>query len=134
MTAPSLAPVTTAFLEQIRAATGRPIGDLAAPPAADVPYGFLAKIDTRWSGSLRNAHEVAQIVYQLTCVGVTTEQVEWLEHAARVALATPPAVTGWVLSHFRTPDQPGGIRIDQDVNPPLAYSTPQWRLWAQPTV
>lgn len=135
MTAPSLAPIHTALLQLLRTGTGKQIGDLGAPPEPVPPYGFLAKVDARWSGSLRNPHEQVAITYQLTCVALDSAGVEWLEAKARQVLAEPPVVPGWSLSRWRPPldSGQGGIRLDRDVTPHLAFSTPQWRMWAQPT-
>lgn len=130
--APSLAPIAAALLERLRAGTDRPIGDLGAPPDAEAPYGFLSRVDARWHGSMANPHEMVTVVFQLQCVAFDTAGVDYLEHRARLALAEPPSAEGWRILRYLPPDSPGGIKVDRDVEPPLAFSTPQWRLTAQP--
>jgi len=132
LVAPSLAPISTALLERLRTSTGRPIGDLGAPPNASSPYGFLSRTDTRWTGSLRNPHEMVVVTYQVQCVALDTAGVEFLEHRVRLALAVPPQADGWRVLRFAPPDGPSGIRVDRDVTPALAYSTPQFVITAQP--
>lgn len=128
---PSLAPLSAALLASLRAQITR-VGDLSAPAAAAPPYAFLTKVDTRWTGSLANPFEMVVVTYQVQCVALDTAGVEFLEHRARIALATPPVIPDWRVLRYITPSGPGGIRVDRDVNPPLAYSTPQWQLTAQP--
>lgn len=129
--APSLAPLHAALKARL-ATTGRPVGDSAAPPDAAPPYYFLTRGDTRWSGSLSNPHEMVTVVFQVQCVALDTAGVEWLEHRARLALADPPPAAGWRILRYLPPDGPGGVRIDRDIEPPLLYATPRWRLTAQP--
>ena len=132
LVAPSLASLSTAILERLRTSTGRPIGDLGAPPNAAAPYGFLTRTDTRWTGSLRNPHEMVVVVYQVQCVALDTAGVEFLEHRVRVAMADPPSAAGWRVLRYAPPDGPSGVRVDRDVTPHLAFSTPQFRITAQP--
>lgn len=128
--APSLAPISAAVLAALRTKITR-VGDLGAP-AGGVPYAFLSRTDTRWTGSLRNPHEMACVTYQVQCVALDSAGVDFLEHKAREALAVAPLAAGWRVLRYVPPDGPGGIRVDRDVTPALAFSTPQWRLWAQP--
>lgn len=131
LVAPSLAPLSAAVLAALRTQI-RHVGDLGAPPGADPPYAFLSKTDTTWTGSMRNPFEMVVVTYQVQCVALDTAGVEFLEHRARQALAEPPAVEGWRVLRYMPPDGPGGIRLDRDVTPHLAFATPQWRLTAQP--
>jgi hypothetical protein len=132
MVSPSLAPLSAAILAQLRNSTGRPIGDLGAPPDASPPYGFLTRIDTRWTGSLRNPHEMVVVTYQVQCVALDTAGVEYLEHRVRLALAVPPQAEGFRVLRYAPPDSPSGIRVDRDVTPHLAFSTPRFTITAQP--
>jgi hypothetical protein len=132
LVAPSLAPLAAALLDRLRTSTGRPIGDLGAPADAGLPYGFLSRGDTRWTGSLRNPHEMVVVIYQVQCVALDTAGVEYLEHRVRQALATPPAAAGFRILRYLPPDGPAGIRLDRDVTPHLAFSTPRFTITAQP--
>jgi hypothetical protein len=132
LVAPSLAPLAAALLDVLRRGTGRPIGDLAAPPDASLPYGFLSRVDARWTGSLANPHEMVVVVYQVQCVALDTAGVEYLEHRVRLALAVPPPAEGFRVLRYAPPDSPSGIRVDRDVTPHLAFSTPRFTITAQP--
>ena len=132
LVAPSLATLSTAILDRLRTSTGRPIGDLGAPPDAAAPYGFLSRGDTRWSGSLRNPHEMVTVVYQVQCVALDSDGVEWLDHRVRSALSLPPPAAGWRVLRYAPPDGPSGVGLDRDVTPHLAFSTPQFVITAQP--
>lgn len=131
MTAPSLAPLTQAVLEALRTRIPN-VGDLGKPAGAEPPYAFLSRAHTRWTGSMGNPHEMVIAVYQVQCVAYDSDGVDWLEHQARQALASPPVVTGWRVLRYLPPDGPGGVRLDDDVDPPVAFSSPQWRVTAQP--
>lgn len=130
MVAPSLAPLHAAVLAALRSRIPR-VGDMGAPEG-DPPYAFLSRTDTRWSGSLANPHEMVTAVFQVQCVALDSAGVDWLEHRARLALALPPVAEGWLVLRYLPPDGPGGIRVDRDVTPHLAFSTPEWRVTAQP--
>lgn len=131
MTAPSLAPITASVLAALRSQISR-VGDLGAPTGG-VPYAFLARSDTAWEGSLRTPFQVVRVTYQVQCVALDSAGVDFLEHKARTALDAPPVVAGWRVLRYMVPDGPGGIQRDEDTTPHLFFSTPQWRLWAQPT-
>lgn len=81
---------------------------------------------------MRNPFEMAVVIYQVQCVALDSAGVEFLEHRARQALAEPPSAEGWRVLRYMPPEGPGGTRLDRDVTPHLAFSTPQWRLTAQP--
>lgn len=131
---PSLAPIAAALLDTLNAGTPEHIafGDLGAPPGAGDLYGFLTRVDLAWSGSWANPHEMATVVYQAQCVGLDAAGVEALEHLVRVLLAPAPSVAGWQVIDWESLGGPG-IRVDRDTTPERAYSTPRWRLIAQPT-
>lgn len=131
--APSIAPITLAIATALET-TGRPIGRNGAPAAPGLPYSFLTRLGTTWSGSMANAAEMVAVVYQATCVGLSDEQVEWMDAAARRVLAEPPVVAGWEFVEWLVPEGDPGVRPDDD-DPAqrLLFTIPQWRLIAMPT-
>lgn len=86
--------VTDALLETLRSATGKAIGDHAAPANAPgsefptMPYGVLFSLsggdaDGPPFGAMFSE---ASVVYQVTCVGETRSQCEWMSDKVRAAV------------------------------------------------
>lgn len=134
--APSIAPITAAVVAALET-TGRPIGRNGAPPTGpdgvSTPYAFVTRTAQTWTGSWANAAEMASIAYQVTCVGATDDEVEWMYARARDVLADAPVVAGWEFIEWLAPEVDPGVRPDDDdPNERLLFTTPIWRLTAMP--
>lgn len=118
---------------------GLVVGDGVAP--ADGPA--LLKAGTGYAvvyptaggasyGTLHDHAEDAEIIMQVTCVGATREQAQWLADAANVLLdgmdvedRSIPLVTLEVAP---------GVSRDDGQTPPVFYSTPRYRIFTTPGV
>lgn len=99
-------------------------------PDGDPPYAVVYGIPGgRTAGTLDDPHEDAEMVYQVTCVGTTSEQAEWVTDRA-LGLAKGFPATGLIVSDVEVflP----GIQRDDDVTPPLFYATPRFTFRVTP--
>jgi hypothetical protein len=117
--------LTSNLRTALATATGRPWGSGKAPvkepKEADYPYGILYVIDGGgYSGPPFHHPEAdADCVYQLTSVGLTVSNVEFMADKARTAIlgrdengafATDiPAPEGWIVNNRRPDTPPGGV-------------------------
>lgn len=81
-------------------------------------------------GSLDDPYEDADLLYQVTCVGRTREQAEAITNRA-MALLNGFSVTGRSIA-LVSPEGTPGTRPDHDVDPPVFYSTPRFRIKTTP--
>jgi len=85
------------------------------------------------SGTLRNPDEVATSVYQLSCVGATRRQAEWLaDHHRNILLASTLTVTGRKVMLVRFEAFLGTIREDVVGQPPIFQTVERYRIWTEP--
>ena len=121
---------TDAVIAALEAA-GLTVGDADAEGLTP-PYAVVYKIDGgEYEGSFENPYEDAELIYQVTCVGVTREQAEWVADKAMVLL------NGLTVADRRialvSPEGGPGTRPDRDVTPHVWYSTPRFRLKSTPS-
>lgn len=91
MTVPNRSTITDAFLLLLRSSTGQPIGDHTAPSQAEMtdeeffPYAIVYSIEGgELTGPPLSAPEAdGEFVYQVTSVGTTRKQAEWMADRAR---------------------------------------------------
>jgi len=90
-TKPLYAAVTT-----LLAGTGKSVGQAQRPEAGVAPYMVLYPLpDTRNEGGLSDPHQIAVQTFQVTCVGDTMAEAQWMQAKAREALlGVTPAFTG----------------------------------------
>lgn len=119
---------TDAVITTLEAA-GLTVGDGDAS-GLTAPYAVVYTIDPNYYGTLDNPYENADIVYQVTCVGKTREQAEWVQDKAMVLL-DGFEVDGRHIAHVR-PDGGPGVRPDRDVTPPVFFSTPRFTVKTTP--
>lgn len=82
-------------------------------------------------GNLDGAYGDAELIYQVTCVGSSARQAEWLADRVDEALLGGVSVSGRrvrVIPH----DNPAGARED-DVTPSIFSATPRYRLMTTPS-
>jgi hypothetical protein len=136
------------------APAGRPhtVGVIAALQAVGLTVGdAVGALDTtatqKWAvvygggvglldGTLRDERSDASPVIQVTSVGTTAEQSEWVADTVRRTLLARPVTLA--VSHRRVlsisvqASQP--TRRDDDVHPPLFYGVDLYRISTTPTV
>lgn len=132
MTVATSRPLTTALLAALRAAHSR-VGDAAAPSDLTLPYAVLYPFGVGpLSGPVSDSHADADSTVQLTCIGSTREQAEWLADKLRPTALGPLTVTGRkVMQSLLETSQP--VRRDDDVQPPLFVAVDQYRFLTTPS-
>lgn len=78
--------VTDAFLALLRTGTSKPVGDHALPDhTPDQPFAVVYSLPGGgFDGPpLTNPEDSSEFVYQVTSVGVTRQQAEWMADAIR---------------------------------------------------
>lgn len=78
------------------ATTGKEVGGAQRPEAADPPYMVLYPLpDDRNEGSISDPHQIAIQLFQVTCVGDTMAEAQWMQAKSREALlGVIPAFAG----------------------------------------
>lgn len=120
---------TDAVIETLEEA-GLTVYDGKAPQTVPDHYAVVHHINDEFFGTLENPFEDANLVYQVTCVATTREQVEWVMDKAMILL-DGFEVEGRHIAFVR-PDGGPGIRWDADVNPPVFYATPRFTIKTTP--
>lgn len=129
MSAPPIVRVHTDAVIAALEAAGLTVGDADAAGLAP-PYAVVYHINDTFSGTLEDAYEDADMVYQVTSVGTTREQAEWVQDKAMVLLGGFD-VEGRFISNVR-PDSGPGVRPDRDVTPHVFFSTPRFTIKTTP--
>ena len=117
------------IVAQLAAATGKAIGEAAAPADVTTPYAVVYPLpDLGGEGPLTDPHQVVVWGFQVTGVGRTMEEATWMQHKIRAALlGWAPTVAGLGTTPIHL-DSGSGILRDADVAPPLFYSTDRFAV------
>lgn len=110
---------------------GVAVGDAEAPSGVAPPYCVVYPIpggDTY--GTLGAPNDDAELVYQVTCVGVSRKQAEWLADKA-LGLLAGLSITGRSVPVVSLDSAPG-IQRDDTKSPPLFWAAPRFRLTTTP--
>lgn len=127
--------VTDAVLARLQSAMD--CGDGVAPTVtknADglpvSPYAVLYPLtDLDGGGALDDGLQWAMRHFQVTVVGGSREQAEWGQMKARETLmGWSPSVSGLSCGKVEL-DDPTGVDRDDDVAPPLFFTTDRYRLF-----
>jgi hypothetical protein len=127
------APVT-AWMAQVIAAAGLPVGVNDLPAGAALPYLVVADVDggEQWGPPLGSAAAAVGLVFQVDAIGRRQDQARALADRARRAVLGRAASGGWAVD----PDPPAGLRIvhrDFDGGTPDGSPTPEGtdpnRVW-----
>lgn len=134
--------LTDAMIDLLERGTGKLVGDHKAPirpdgmPESDYfPHCILYAVPgTLFDGSLKDASEDALVNYQVTSVGLTRVQCEWMADRVRAVMLSRTPQGSWqvpvtspagisVNGRLPFPGFSGGIDIDGD--PPYeVFSSP----------
>lgn len=119
-----------------RTVDGDLIGGWQGPPGESEfrPYAIVYPLPGgTFDGTLADPDDDADLLYQITCVGGTRQQCEWVADQIHDVLTDPGTVTVPGRSVVRVvPDMAGGVRRDDTVRPPVFIATPRFRLWTTP--
>lgn len=129
--------VTDALLTGLASDTGKNIGDSAAPSDTTMPYAVLYRLAGGAPfSSLDHGNQYAIVTLQVTSVGETPEQAEWMKDKVRegmLDLSNFTAPSGFRFEHVNL-DLDGGVNRDDDLGTePLFYGVDRFRLWVVPT-
>lgn len=109
------------------------VGDGEAPKDADPPYLTVYAISGgSRRGPLARPSDDADLIYQVSCTGVSRQQAEWLADRAQ-ALLGGLDVPGRRILHISL-ESHGGVQRDDDIDPPVFTSTPRFRIISTPGV
>ena len=129
MSVPTFRTHTDAVIETLETA-GLTVGDADAE-GLTVPYVVVYSIPGgRLFGTLDAPHDDGELVYQVSCVGSTREQAEWLVDKAMILLQGFDV--GGRSVAFVTIDSNPGVRRDDDITPPVFLATPRFRITTTP--
>jgi hypothetical protein len=117
------------------AAAGLDVGDGVAPGGDTPPEKYVVVYPLPGGsreGTLAGPWDDAELVYQLTCVGITRLQAEWVRDKAEAAMLTGLTVTGRNIALVRPDEGDSGTYRDDTQTPPLYYATPRYRIYTTP--
>ena len=127
-------PVVRAHTDGVIAALeaqGLTVGDAVAPEDVGPPYVVVYPIaGGGLSGSLADPNEDGTLIFQVTCVGASREQAEWLADKA-MALLDGFSISGRSIARVSL-DLQGGIQRDDASTPPVFYASPRFRVMTTP--
>lgn len=136
---PSLRTHTDAVIAHLEA-LGLLVGDATKPDGAgDQDDGSFVKYAIVYpepgggsGGTLGDLHGDAELIYQVTCIGKSREQAQWVVDAALgllEGLSVPERHIPFVQL-----DRPPGIERDEKQTPALYFATPLFRVITTPGV
>lgn len=129
MSLPVVREHTDAVIARLQA-LGLSVGDAQAPVGVP-PYVVVYPITGgSSSGVLGAPDDDAELVVQVTCVGVSRKQAQWLEDKA-MGLLTGFSVAGRSIARVDVENYGGTFR-DDTKSPPLYSAVPRFRLYSTP--
>jgi hypothetical protein len=113
-----------AIVSRLGTSTGRPIGDAGEPSDTSTPYAIVYPlIDEPHDGPLDDPTQVVDDAFQVTCVGVSRQQAQWMQKQVRDALlGWTPTVSGFGTFPVQLLSGSGTSR-DTEVSPPLHFTS-----------
>lgn len=132
MTLPLLRTHTDAVIAALVALGGPPVGDAHAPDE-EAPYYVAYPVPGGEStGNLGSPSDDAVLIVQVTCVGKSREQAQWMaDKATEKLLNETLTVADRKIARIKLDTNPG-VRRDDDVTPPVFTSMPRFRLMSTP--
>jgi hypothetical protein len=120
----------------VLSAGGLTVGDAVAPASVSAGAGYVVVYPLTggtFTGDLDDPFEEARSDYQVTAVGASRKQTDWLSDKARdTLLAATFTLSGRGIIQVQPVFQ-GGIQRDDDVQPPRFYSPQRFTIWTGPT-
>jgi hypothetical protein len=106
-------PLYAAITDQLET-TGKAVGQ-AISPGGELPYMVIYPLpDQGTDGTLGDPHQMAAQLFQVTAVGDTMEEAQWMQHKAREALlGWAPTVAGTSVARILL-DMGSGVSRDPD--------------------
>jgi hypothetical protein len=119
------------------------VGDALKPASAGwqgapgesefVPYMIVWALPGQFNGTIGDPQDDAELSYQVTCVGETREQAEWVADKAIDALVGQTiTVTGRSVMQYIELGDTGTTRRDDDVKPSVFIATPRFDVYTTP--
>lgn len=119
-----------AVVTRLASQTGKNIGRVEAPSDKTLPYAVVYPVDdSAPPTSLGDTQEVTVHEFQVTSVGATPQQAEWMQTKVRTALlGWVPTVTGY---SFGRVDKIGGqpSQRDDGVQPAQFFATDDYTVF-----
>lgn len=117
-----------AVIARLETQTSKPIGDSQAPSDTSTPYAVVYPLtDEPGEGPLDDPHQVANPAFQVTCVGDTREQAQWMQKEVRDALlGWSPTVAGFGTFPVHLLEGSGVLRNDAVQPPDFSSSDRFW--------
>lgn len=133
MPAPAIRKHTDALVQALKDSGGITVADGDAGDL-EAPYVVVYRIPGGDSyGTLADLNEDAELIYQVTCVGLNRAQAEWLvDKVTDVVLLTGFTVTGRTIAQVTVEDY-AGVIVDREVDPHLFTATPRYRIFTTPS-
>lgn len=120
-----------AFLAAVSAIWPR-VGDASAPADVTLPYAVVYPLDAAFDGSMSDLDADADPITQITYVGATREQAQWLRDKVRTDLLGQfLVVSGRRVGPVRIQAERPVLQ-DRDVTPHLMYAIDRYRAWSTP--
>lgn len=118
------------ILTQIATSTGKNVGLGIAPADETLPYAVVyPQTDELSEGALSNPTQILVWSFQVTCVGETAVQAQWMQHKVRQALhGWTPTVAGLGTTPIELAEGSGLLR-DDDPLPVRFYSTDRFTAY-----
>lgn len=126
---------TDAVIAALEAA-GLVVGDAEAVDATRVPleppYAVVYPMPGRLGGTMADPERDGQVVYQVTSVGVSRSEAEWVRDKAREVLLPGLVVAGRRIVRVKV-EMVGEVARDDDVSPPRFFIPERFRFWSVPS-
>lgn len=117
-------PLYDAIIARLIAQTTRPIGDAGEPTSTATPYAIVYSLsDAPGEGPLNDPTQVLDDAFQVTSVGVSRQQAQWMQQKVRAALlGWTPTISG-VGTFPVQPLSSSGVDRDTAISPPVYFTT-----------
>ena len=117
-------PLAAAVTTQLET-TGKAVGQ-AISPGGNPPYMVLyPSSDAGSEGSIADPHQIVTQTFQVTAVGDSMEEAQWMQEEARgVLVGWTPGITGAALVQLDF-----GSGVFRDPDGPVFYSTDRYRVF-----
>lgn len=123
--------LTTAVVDALEAAD-LTVGRAEAPSTVPAGAGYVIVYPITggtFDGDIQFPHSEADAAYQLTSIGDTAEQCEWVADKVRTTILSATLTLTDRKVIFIDPTFIGGVIRDDNVQPPKFYSPDRYSIW-----